>query len=96
MPRAPKVKLPRTVTINGDRWRIVRWYEDAEPHKNWGECYFDDHVIWIHPDLEGDQLVCYLLHELNHAANIHTPEHSVTEHGKVAARYLKRAGLITK
>lgn len=94
MPRAPKVTLPRTVSINGQRWKILRWCEDAEPTRHWGECYVDDRVIWIHPDIEGQQLVDTLIHELHHACDSKTPEHRVYTHGEVSARYLRRAGLI--
>lgn len=94
MPRAPKVKLPRTVSLFGRRWRVLRWFEDAEPRCNRGECHIDDGVIWIHPDLEGQELVDTLIHEIGHAADERAAEKRVTAGATAAARFLRRAGLI--
>lgn len=59
------MKLPRTMEINGEVWRVVKRVP-PDPHTD-GMCGYSKRTIYIHPDLPKAEIAETFLHEVLHA-----------------------------
>jgi len=89
------VGSPKTITINGKRFR---WVEVDKPLAcgDRGMCSHPNkpgRTIWIRSDLEGLERLEVAIHEMLHAAMWHVDEEYIDEWGADIARALWRLGV---
>lgn len=71
------MKLPKTMVINGERWRVVRkplWKQNLM-----GQCCRDKRLIEVCSSLTGTELADTFLHEVMHACAGPTNDYEMEE-----------------
>lgn len=87
-----KSRLPKSITIDGRRWRID-WTKPEPSDQAFALTYFEDHVIQINPDLDGELMIAAVVDELAHAAfGKCLDNEAVDVFSDAAARLLHRLG----